>query len=457
MASRGGPSGRDVSSLDGLWDFVHESDGLRRKAPVPMPWQAAFADLRQTSGTAVYRRDFALPAVAAGKRAFLCFGAVSYRAVVSVNGRRLAVHENGWLPFEVEVPATLLRERNEVEVECYLPGAAGDGGDLPFAEIPHGKQTWYGPSGGIWQSVRLELRAQRHLSHVAIDAEAETGRVGVVIEETGGGPVRLTILGPDGVVVAEGAGDLLVADPLLWSPDAPCLYRLVVDLGEDVTEHSFGFRSIRTESGRILLNGRPFYMRGALDQDYYPEGSATPPSLGFIEDQLRRAKELGLNTLRCHIKVPDPRYYEVADRLGMLVWTEIPNVASFSSDAGRRLRETMEGILRRDGNHPSISDLDNHQRGLGHAALRGSLRTVPGSGTNIDWLKAAGARLPGGRQLGPCHGNFHVKTDINDYHYYRTIPERRAEWDALTRRVRRRRRLGVVAPGATRNGATTSR
>lgn len=95
-------------------------------------------------------------------------------------------------------------------------------------------------------------------------------------------------------------------------------------------------------------------MRGALDQDYYPEGIYTPPSLEFLEDQARKSKELGLNLLRCHIKVPDPRYYDVADRFGLLVWTEIPNIQTFTEKSAKRLLDTMEGILRRDGNHPSI-------------------------------------------------------------------------------------------------------
>ena len=122
----------------------------------------------------------------------------------------------------------------------------------------------------------------------------------------------------------------------------------------DKVSDRIGFRTIETKAGQILLNGRPFYLRAALDQDYYPELICTPPSQAYIEDQFRKAKEMGLNCLRVHIKVPDPRYYEVADRLGLLVWTEVPNVANFTSASARRMRETMEGILKRDRNHPSI-------------------------------------------------------------------------------------------------------
>ena len=143
-----------------------------------------------------------------------------------------------------------------------------------------------------------------------------------------------------------------------------------------------------------------------------------------------KAKALGLNCLRCHIKVPDPRYYEVADRLGMLVWTEIPNIAQFTERGGQRLRETFEGILRRDGNHPSIIiwtiiNEDWGTRLAENADHRAWLADT------FDWLKALDpTRLAVDNS--PCVPNFHVKTDIDDFHYYRGIPERRLEWDKLT-------------------------
>ena len=106
---------------------------------------------------------------------------------------------------------------------------------------------------------------------------------------------------------------------------------------DEVTE-TFGFRTIETRDGRILLNGRPFYLRGALDQDYYPDLIYTPPSLEYIESQFRMAKSMGLNCLRVHIKVADPRYYEAADRVGLLIWTELPNFQLLTDEFKRRAR-----------------------------------------------------------------------------------------------------------------------
>ena len=430
---------RDHISLDGTWSFAHASDGVWREAAVPAPWQALFADLRQASGGAIYRRTFSLPDLS-GREVVLRFGAVSYSAEIWLNGHLIGQHEGGYLPFDCVIPSAQVQSVNEVEVRCHLPDAS-DG----FAEIPHGKQSWYGPIGGIWQSVTLELRDPCHLTHCAITANLPLREIRAVLTCPAalGATALVQVIDPQGASVAEQTRSLTAASAQLrftlpdaqpWSPEGPALYRLRVTLSHDaicdVTEYPFGFRSLETKDGQIFLNGKPWYMRAALDQDYYPEGICTPPSLEFLEDQLHKAKALGLNMLRCHIKVPDPRYYEVADRLGMLIWTEIPNVGTFTDASARRMRETMQGILARDGNHPSIViwTLINEDWGIRTCedpTHRAWLKDT------YDWLKALDpTRLVVDNS--PCHGNFHVKTDLNDFHYYRSVPERRAEWNALT-------------------------
>lgn len=433
-------------SLDGAWRFRMDGDADWRTATVPNPWQAEFDDLRHSFGRATYVRGFTLPPEWAGREVAIKFGAVNYFSEVYFNGTLLGSHEGGYLPFEFVLPADAVRAENAIEVRVALPsGDASEYPDFPFGEIPHGKQSWYGPLGGIWQSVTLEARDPRHLIHAAIDADLASGKVSLALEfskAATGSAVAVTITGPTGEVVATGAGTagaalaLTVANVQPWSPEAPNLYSAQVDLKAadgallDSTRHTFGFRTIETRDGKFFLNGQPLYLRGALDQDYYPEGICTPPSLDFLEDQARKAKALGLNLLRCHIKVPDPRYHEVADRLGLLIWTEIPNLQFFSERGGERLRETMAGILRRDANHPSIIawtiiNEDWGTRLFESAEHRQWLKDT------YDWLKSEDpTRLVVDNSA--CIPNFHVKTDINDYHYYRSIPERREEWEKLT-------------------------
>ena len=437
-------SNRTTVSLDGEWQFSHETDGKWRQILVPMPWQAQFDDLRQSFGTATYRRAFAGRAVGPDQVVVLHFGAVSYHATVRLNGQQIGTHEGGYLPFECRVPPELINKTNVLEVIAVLPDANSTAHpDFPFAEIPHGKQSWYGPIGGIWQSVHLVVRNRCSLQSCAISPDLTSGMVQISIALTEAGEIGIEIFDMNGDLVANGRSatgqqadiSIAVENPAAWSPDHPALYRARItvthDGSADVTDHSFGFRSFATSGGKMFLNGAEFYMRGALDQDYYPLGICTPPSLEFLEDQIRKAKALGLNLLRCHIKVPDPRYYEVADRLGMLIWTEIPNVAAFTSASARRMQDTMRGILARDGNHPSIViwTLINEDWGtrlIEDASHRKWLRDM------YDWLKAADpTRLVVDNSA--CHYNFHVKTDLNDYHYYRSVPERRSEWDAITR------------------------
>ena len=141
---------RRQQALDGAWDFTHASDGKARVAHVPNPWAAEFADLRHMGGSATYARRFARPDLAPDEEVAIRFGAAAEVAEVRVNGRLLARHEGGYLPFEVVVPPEIMRDINDLSVICHAPdGSPGE--DPPFAEMPHGKQSWYGIVGGLWQ------------------------------------------------------------------------------------------------------------------------------------------------------------------------------------------------------------------------------------------------------------------------------------------------------------------
>jgi beta-galactosidase/beta-glucuronidase len=326
---------------------------------VPAPWQSQAEDLRDYVGIGWYRRDFMVEEEwVTGRRLVLKFGAVDYLAQVWVNEQPAGEHEGGYLPFEMDITSMVTAGTNTVTVR--VADRLED-----FAEIPHGKQSWYGPLSGIWQDVVLESRPQRYFRQVRITPQGERVQVTATLDAPLSQSEGLVyeVRSPDDKVVASGRTDketftIAVKEPRLWSPDAPYLYTLALTLESgntmDSVVETFGFRTIETRDGKMLLNGQPLYLRGALDQDYYPDLICTPPSTEYLEAQLHKAKELGLNCMRVHIKIADPRYYAAADRVGILIWTELPNWKNLTEASRRRAQATLDGILERDWNHPSI-------------------------------------------------------------------------------------------------------
>ncbi|MCS6846841.1 MAG: glycoside hydrolase family 2 TIM barrel-domain containing protein [Anaerolineae bacterium] len=451
---------RHTLSLDGEWQFWIDPD--KRLSPatllpraafrinVPVPWQT-HPDLRFYTGVGWYRRTFRLaPKMLGADRAvILRFDAADYFADVWVNGKKAGAHEGGYLPFELDV-TRLVRPGNNVVVVRI-----DDSLDF-FPEIPHGKQSWYGPISGLWQTVTVESRPRKHIVSLKITPRGEQviARVTLSRKMSSRDRLRFEVFDPDGVRVAAHetnalAATLHVPSPRLWDIDAPHLYTLRATLTDttdttdtndttnatDTLTEVFGFRTIEARDGKLWLNGRPIYLRGALDQDYYPDGIYTPPSQDYIEHQFRLAKEMGLNCLRIHIKIGDPRYYKAADKVGLLIWTEMPNWQLLTEAAKRRARETFIGMVERDWNRPSIviRSIINEAWGIDQfdpEHLRWMAETY-------DWLKAYDpSRLVVDNSA--CYGNFHVVSDIDDMHNYYAIPDHYQQWKAWVARVAQR-------------------
>ncbi len=457
-------SDRKQVSLDGTWAFLFDAQDRKdpaevasvgdwREAVVPMPWQAQFADLHDAPGTAWYRRTFSLAEPVHGV-AVLHFGAVNYEATVWLNGQKVGRHEGGYLPFELNVTAAVQQGENELVVRVVDPGEDRERWpEFPFSEVPHGKQSWYMPVGGIWQSVWLELRPVLYLRSLRLTPDPQTSAIEVVAATSGaaqdGVTVQVRVLDANGAELQRGSIypnqperlHLDAAMVRLWSPDTPVLYTVAATLvvnGKAVDEISAacGFRTIEVRDKRIYLNGHPIYLRSALDQAYYPETVYTPPSVAYLEDQAHKAKALGLNCLRTHIKVEDPRYYEVADRLGLLIWTEIPNWVYLSTEASRRAKETFAGMVERDWNHPSIFcwSLVNENWGT-------DLVHNPDHRAWLAQFYAEAKALDPTRLIvdnSACFNNLHVNSDLDDVHDYRAIPDHAAQWDDLIARFANR-------------------
>lgn len=456
-------------SLDGLWDFfpdphqrLHpgnlESASTPRRIRVPGPWQAQFEDLRHYSGVAWYRHRFEFPpgffdAALPNASFFLHFGAVDYFTSVWLNGQLIGVHEGGYLPFDVELGESLRHDGpNELVIRVIDPGDDDDISrrfGFAFSEIPHGKQSWYGPIGGIWQSVYLEARHRSHLTllHVTPDIAAEQAQVKLRLNQPAPHAFALRLILTDPLKqtaehrfrIEQGEQEwqttLAIPQPLLWDTTSPNLYHLTAVLcdaesGEQLLDEmasNFGMRSISASpEGHLMLNGRILYLRGALDQDYYPELIYTPFSDEQLDEQFAKARHMGLNCLRTHIKITDPRYYDAADRAGLLIWTELPNWENLTAAVKERARETLLGMVERDWNHPSIVIWTIVNEGWGvDLAVNPEHRAWLAE--TYDYLKQLDPhRLVVGNSA--CFTNFHVVTDIEDFHNYYSIPDHYRQW-----------------------------
>ena len=445
-----------VISLNGRWNFLTDPSGSlkiqdltsakdAREIQVPGSWQEQFADLRDYAGVAWYWRSVQVEELQPAQVVILKFGAVDYRADVYVNGQHVGSHDGGYLPFEFDITSLIKSGENQIAVRVVDPGAKPNEVEgIKYAEIPHGKQNWYVQTSGLWQSVEIEIRPHVHLGVVHISAGADGNftftvhLVNAPSEGTGAPAVGAEMLGPDGKQVWKGPENAVtkqgaymfsgsLPNPDLWSLSHPSLYTLLVHTSSgDHQSYSFGFRTFETRDGKFYLNGKVIYLRGALDQAFYPETIYTPPSLDFLKNEMREAKAMGLNLLRCHIKVPDPRYLEAADETGMLVWYEIPNWDKLTPDSETRALNTLGGMVERDWNHPSIIivSIANESWGvdLGKAADRAWLKQAYHEAKKIvpGWLVEDNSA---------CCKNFHVATDLADFHEYDSIPDHAADFD----------------------------
>jgi hypothetical protein len=458
------PSAGAQTKLDRDWQFLADRAGTLnvgdatkaqgwRGVRVGLSWNAQFEDLRDYMGVAWYRTRLEVPQLGERKRAMLRFGAVDYISEVFVNGKSVGTHEGGYTPFTFDITDAARAGANELVVRVIDPPMDEKENRARFPEalykeIPHGKQNWYVQTGGIWQAVWLDIKPALYVEQVHV-TPAMDGNVSVEVRLAGRGPDEPTyeVLVRDAkgeLQFKEGGGGIYnpnkprvftgkVKSPQLWSPASPVLYSVEVRIngGADAKTERFGFRSFEARDGMLYLNGEPFYMIAALDQDFYPETIYTPPSEAFVRDEMLKGKRLGLNMLRCHIKVPDPVYLKVADEVGMLVWYEIPSWNDFnhySPRAAERGEKIFAEMVGRDWNHPSIVIQSVINESWGANLKQEDQRK---------WLRAAYERAkkltaPLGRLIvdnSACCDNFHLKSDLNDFHQYYSMPDNHAAWD----------------------------
>lgn len=377
-------------SLNGKWNFSFDDD---RKYGVPADvrvWpteiEVPFSPECSRSGIGDtgfhsccwYSREFEYPVPAPGK-VLLHFGAVDYLAHVWVNDVLVARHRGGYTPFTADITHAL----NAAGPQRICVRVEDDPEEL---EKPRGKQDWkldphaiwYYRTTGIWQTVWLETVPDTYIRKIRWSPHLERWEIG--FEAFTQGPAdELEIyvrLSKDGHLLVEDkyrviGGEvhrrIALSDPgiddfrndLLWSPEQPRLIDAEIRLmkgGEVIDEISSytAIRSAKVHRDRFLLNGRLYPLKLVLDQGYWPDTHLTPPSDEALRKDVELTKAMGFNGVRKHQKLEDPRYLYWADKLGLVVWTEMPSAFRFTTRAIKRLmREWIEAI-ERDYSHPCV-------------------------------------------------------------------------------------------------------
>lgn len=367
-------------NLNGSWEFAAAEAGeqppvgkkLREKILVPYPVESQLSGIERHEDRMWYRRTFTVPAdwrIGSAQRLQLNFGAVDWQAEVYVNGKKVTEHKGGYDKFSADVTDALKPGRTqELIVGVYDPTDAADGENPPLGKQrldPSG--IWYTPSSGIWQTVWMEPVAADHVDALKLTPDAAAGTVTVEPQGVRSGlPVTVTAYdGKRRVAVATGRSGtpLTVRIPhaRLWSPDDPFLYDLKVSVGKDRVGSYTGLRSIAVEQvngvPRTVLNGKPVFLMATLDQGFWPDGLHTAPTDEALAYDLEMHKKMGFNSVRKHIKVEPDRWFYWADRLGLLVWQDMPAMTAGknpSTAARAEYEREMKQIIDEHISSPSV-------------------------------------------------------------------------------------------------------
>ena len=377
-------------NLNGTWRFALDTADQGSKAGwsngqlpgssqilVPFSWAAPLSGIGDTTSIGWYARSIMVPEDWKGKRIFLVIGASDWRTSAWLDGDSLGTHQGGYTPFAFEL-TKLARPGSSQALAIRVD-------DTPHPFKLEGKQG-YGDAKGIWQTVYLEARGSDPLDGIHFTPHADLNGVDVDVRLLEPAPERLELRVAVGSMqvtrdVRRGTREMHVSVPLpnarRWTLDDPFLHDVTVTVSggksfvPDSVHTYFGMRTIgvagresRDEKGAsrvpspasmVTINGQPTYLQLALDQAYHPEGFYTFPTDSALKEEILRARQLGLNGLREHIKIESPRKLYWADRLGVLIMADVPNWWGPPDSAAFHEHDVaLRGMIDRDYNHPSI-------------------------------------------------------------------------------------------------------
>lgn len=433
------------TSLDGEWAFSFDEATFDRTIVVPFAYQAERSTIGSDEHHEVlfYRRGFTPPDAAPDERVLVHFGAVDFAATVWVDGVEVGAHRGGHTSFTCDVTDALDGRTGDHELMVRAV-------DEFRADQLRGKQTatfpyfvHYTPTSGIWQSVWVEVTGASWITEPHVVADAD-GTVTVAVDTAGRPPARLRVtIGDDELVLDGEPGERLhgrLAGARPWSPEDPALYELRLELSDasgqvtDTVSGHVGFRTVTVEPGRWLLNGEPLYQRLLLDQGYWPESLLTPPSDDAIVAELTFVRDAGFNGVRKHQKIEDPRFLWHADRLGLVVWEELPSpfwLAHIEGDLEADATAEWTEAIARDRNHPSVIAWVPFNESWGVQDLTRRPERID----TIRRLVAVTRALDPTRPVVDNSGWGHVDTDVVDVHDYDQDPARlTARWSGIEAR-----------------------
>ncbi len=354
-------------NLNGLWQYSilpKSAEAIPAafdgKILVPFAVESALSGVGKTVGkdsVLWYQRTVALPSAYTKENVLLQFGAVDWLCTVYVNGKEVGSHQGGYDPFSIDITSALKKGTQTIAIRVWDP--SDDGPQPRGKQVKKPEGIWYTPVTGIWQTVWLEAVPKTFISSTkqTPDIDKKTLTVAANIENMQPGYEVLYSAwkGADKVAEQKGTGNepavLTISDPQLWSPSSPFLYDLKVTVMRkgkiaDEVKSYFAMRKISMKPGtdgieRMLLNNQFVFQYGPLDQGWWPDGLYTAPTDEALKFDIEKTKEMGFNLIRKHVKVEPARWYNYCDKLGMLVWQDMP-----SGDLGNRW-ENRPGIYGR--------------------------------------------------------------------------------------------------------------
>jgi hypothetical protein len=372
----------DWLNLNGIWQFqpgatnqpVPTNQTLTNEILVPFPMESALSGVMQHYEHSWYRRTFIVPPAWSGKRILLHLDAVDWESEVFINGTSVGTHQGGYDSATYDITAQLTGSGpQELIVRVYDPTDA--------AGYPRGKQTlspggiMYTSTSGIWQPVWLEPAPNSNIADLRLtpDIDAQKLHVTTTVSGPTNGVTVCAIARSNSTVVGTISGApgvellLSVPNPNLWSPTNPFLYDLEVTLSNGVTKVDsvtsyFGMRKISVGNSngylKMLLNNQFVFQFGPLDQGFWPDGIYTAPTDDALKSDIEQEKLLGYNMVRKHIKVERSRWYYWADKLGILVWQDMPSLNSYTGNPQpidtNQFALELTRLVQTHWNHPSI-------------------------------------------------------------------------------------------------------